>query len=126
MSYGFKDGKNAVQVYDVSEFSGAVNLVVDPKLALKQNQHGTAQITIPANGWTEIQGGQVVNVDTQSVSCSIVTASNTVFVSAAPASADEYGLCGILCIGQGNGSLTFKYKFAPTNDLTVNVVTLGV
>lgn len=61
----------------------------------------------------------------QTVSVTGVTASNIVFVSPAPASATEYGQCGIICTAQSTNSLTFSCQTVPTNDLTVNVLILG-
>ena len=58
----------------------------------------------------------------QTVNVTGVTANNIVFVSPAPASATEYGQCGIVCTAQGSGTLTFECDSVPTNDLTVNVV----
>lgn len=63
--------------------------------------------------------------NTQSVTVNGVTASNTVIVSPAPASAVEYAACGILCTTQGTDSLTFSCQTTPTNNLTVNVVILN-
>ena len=63
------------------------------------------------------------NKYTQTVNVSVVTASNVVFVSPAPASADEYASCGVICISQGAGTLTFQADSVPASDITVNVVT---
>ena len=63
--------------------------------------------------------------NTQSVTVNGVTASNTVIVSPAPASAVEYAACGILCTTQGTNSLTFTCVSVPANALTVNVVILN-
>lgn len=61
----------------------------------------------------------------QTVTVSGVTATNTVIVSPAPASAVEYASCEILCTTQGTDSLTFSCQTTPTNNLTVNVVILS-
>lgn len=63
--------------------------------------------------------------NTQTVTVNGVTASNTVIVSPAPASAVEYAACGILCTTQGTDSLTFTCIAVPANALTVNVVILN-
>lgn len=63
--------------------------------------------------------------NTQTVTVTGVTASNTVIVSPAPASAVEYAACGILCTTQGTDSLTFTCTAVPANALTVNVVILN-
>lgn len=125
MTYGFRAGKNKQPVFGTDEFAAEVESVMAPQIAAKQDQHKTMSIVLPADGWTKISGGAVVDSDTQTVACQIVTASNTVFISPAPSSAEEYGLSGIICVSQSAGSLTFKYKFKPLADLTVHVVTLG-
>lgn len=125
MTYGFKAGKNKQTVFGTDEFAAEVESVMAPKMAAKQDQHKTMSIVLPADGWTKISGGAVVDSDTQTVACQIVTVNNTVFVSPAPSSADEYGLSGIICVSQSAGSLTFKYKFKPLADLTVHIATLG-
>ena len=63
--------------------------------------------------------------NTQTVTVTGVTATNTVFVSPAPASASDYASAGIICTAQGTDSLTFVCQTTPTNNLTVNVVILG-
>lgn len=60
--------------------------------------------------------------NTQTVNVTEVTATNTVFVSPAPASAADYASAGIICTAQGNGTLTFTCTTVPTNAITVNVV----
>ena len=62
--------------------------------------------------------------NTQTVNVTGVTATNTVFVSPAPASAADYASAGIVCTAQGAGTLTFTCATVPSNDITVNVVCL--
>ena len=62
--------------------------------------------------------------NTQTVNVTGVTATNTVFVSPAPASAADYASAGIICTAQGAGTLTFTCTTTPTNAITVNVVCL--
>lgn len=124
MTYGFKAGKNIQQVYGTDEFASEVSDVMAPQMELKQDKHQRLSVTIPADGWTTISGGSVVDSDTQTVACSIATADNTLIVSAAPASAQAYGLSGIICISQSAGALTFQYQFKPVDDLVVNVIAL--
>lgn len=59
---------------------------------------------------------------TQTVTVSGVTATNTVFVSPAPASAADYASAGIICTAQGTDSLTFTCTTTPTSAITANVV----
>lgn len=63
--------------------------------------------------------------NTQTVTVTGVTATNTVFVSPAPASASDYASAGIICTAQGTDSLTFTCTTVPTNAITVNVVIMG-
>ena len=78
---------------------------------------GTSSIsvTLPAADWSG---------SAQTVTATGVTASNTVIVGAAPASASEYNTCGVICTAQGADSLSFSCSTTPTNDLTVNVILL--
>ena len=62
--------------------------------------------------------------NTQTVNVTGVTATNTVFVSPAPASATDYASAGIVCTAQGNGTLSFSCTTVPSNAITVNVVCL--
>ncbi len=63
--------------------------------------------------------------NTQTVTVTGMTATNTVFVSPAPASATDYAAAGIVCTSQGTDSLTFTCTTVPTNAITVNVVIMG-
>lgn len=63
--------------------------------------------------------------NTQTVTVTGVSATNTVFVSPAPASASDYASAGIICTAQGTDSLTFSCTTVPTNAITVNVVIMG-
>lgn len=76
---------------------------------------GTSSIsvTLPAADWVN---------DEQTVTATGVTASNTVIVGAAPASASEYNTSGVICTAQGADSLTFSCSTTPSNDLTVTVL----
>ena len=119
--YGFGLGKNKNRVYSVEEFPDEVNAVVDPKLALKQNQHGHTTGTLLSSGWTATTGGY-----TQTINVTGVTVSNTIIISPAPVSLEEYGSSGIYATAQGAGTVTFFARSIPANALTVNVVVLGV
>ena len=60
--------------------------------------------------------------NTQTVTVTGVTATNTVFVSPAPSSAADYAAAGIVCTAQAADSLTFTCTTVPANAITVNVV----
>lgn len=63
--------------------------------------------------------------NTQTITVTGVTATNTVFVAPAPASAADYAAAGILCTAQAANSLTFTCTTVPTNAITLSVVILG-
>lgn len=75
----------------------------------------TATASLPASGWSNNQ---------QTVSVSGVTSTNTVIVTAAPASYARYNECAVRCSAQGNGTLTFACTDKPTSNLTANVLIL--
>lgn len=60
--------------------------------------------------------------NTQTISVTGVTATNTVIVGPTPVSAEDYATSGVLCTNQGAGTLTFTCQSTPANDLTVNIV----
>lgn len=73
-------------------------------------------ITLTTAGWSS---------NTQVVSVSEVTASNTVVVSAANTSRDAYSAAEVVCTAQTAGKLTFTCTTAPTVALTVNLVIIN-
>lgn len=70
-------------------------------------------VTLAAANWSS---------STQTVTATGVTASNTVVVSPASASASDYASAEILCTAQASDSLTFTCVTTPSNDITVNVL----
>lgn len=114
---GFDEGKNKEQVYKTDEVIPAVHTEFDPLLAAKQDKHNKVTATLLAASWSN---------KSQTIGVTGVTADNTVLVSADSTSIEEYGLSGIICTAQGAGTLTFTCKFTPTNNLSINVVILGV
>lgn len=109
MSYGFGDGKNKANVYTTDES--------DLALAAKQDKHSTQVIELLVADWSNNE--QTINVTG-------VTESNTVLVSPAPESVSDYGNFGIICTAQGTGTLTFTCGITPLNNISVNVIILGV
>lgn len=71
--------------------------------------------TLAANGWDN---------KLQTVDVPGVTSSNTVILSPAPDSIDDYLGAGIVCTLQLNGSLTFKCDTVPSEDITINIAIL--
>lgn len=63
--------------------------------------------------------------NSQTVSATGVTASNTVIVSPAPANISTYADCGVYCSAQGSGTLTFKCDTVPSGSITVNVLIMS-
>ena len=61
----------------------------------------------------------------QTVSATGVTASNTVIVSPAPSSLNDYASNSVYCESQGSWTLTFKCNTVPSGDISVNVLILS-
>ena len=93
------------------------NLGITPANIGAQTKHTTSTASLTVSGWSS---------NSQTVSASGVTASNTVFVAPAPASQDAYGKAGVKCTAQASGTLTFTCSKTPEEALTVNIVVLGV
>lgn len=58
----------------------------------------------------------------QTINVAGVSTTNTIVVSPIPAHLDIYGQCGIACMTQQAGSLTFKCEEIPTEDISVNIL----
>ena len=80
------------------------------------DKKSTISVTLTAIGWSS---------NSQTVSATGVTASNTVIVSPAPSSIADYTAWWVYCSAQGTDSLTFTCDTDPSNDITVNVVILS-
>lgn len=83
-----------------------------------QAKHSTTTVTLAAASWSSNQQ--------TGVSATGVTATNTVFVAPDPTDYADYTDAAIRCTGQGAGTLDFACDTEPENDVTVNVVILGV
>ena len=83
-----------------------------------QAQHSAITVTLAAADWSSNQQ--------TGVTATGVTASNTVFVAPDPTDYADYTDAAIRCTGQGSGTLDFACDIEPENDITVNVVILGV
>ena len=82
-------------------------------IALTSDTFTTTTATLTTSGWSS---------NSQTVTVSGVTASNTVVVSPAPASYAEYSVCGVYCSAQAANSLTFTCSETPAAALTVNIM----
>lgn len=71
----------------------------------------TGSVTLSSAGWSN---------NSQTVSAPGVTAENTVIVAPVYASQWTYNLSGVGAASQGNGTLTFNARSAPSTNLTVN------
>lgn len=74
------------------------------------------QVTLPTNGWSS---------NSQTVNVTGVTTESNVIVAPAPASAETYGDCGVICSAKGSGTLTFTCTETPGEALTVNVLIIA-
>lgn len=85
---------------------------------------------LKANGnWANIANSLTVTLTTgkwtnssQTVSAPGVTANSIVIVAPIPDNQDAYSNCGIKCVSQSKGFLTFSYAKTPDSDIAVNVV----
>lgn len=85
--------------------------------AVKTAQPVAHLVTLTASGWNS-------SAKTQTVSCADVVADETaqqILPMPAAASMSAYNDAGILCTGQGAGTLTFTADTVPTTDLQVYV-----
>lgn len=78
-------------------------------------KHLIRTMTLPVRGWNDANE-QTVTVD------GVLADKNkcTVFVGADWDSTHEALDCGVECIGQGDGTLTFQCTYIPSEDLTMN------
>lgn len=76
----------------------------------------TITVTLTSAWWSS---------NSQTVSVTGVTASNTVIVSPAPSDIGDYADCGVYCSAQGSGTLTFGCDKAPDGDIVVNVLIMS-
>ena len=109
---GLKDSGNVQQNY---KLLGQDGLIPKERLANAATSPSTMP-TLAVADWSS---------NTQTVNVTGVTATNTVFVSPAPASAADFAAAGIVCTAQGSGTLTFTCDTVPSNAITVNVVIFG-
>lgn len=79
-------------------------------------KHTTATASLTVAGWSS---------NSQAVTVSGVTASNTVIVSPAPASVAAWAAAGVYCSAQAANKLTFACSTTPTAALTANVVIMN-
>lgn len=81
-----------------------------------QEQHSSLSITIAVSDWNN-------NTCTKTVSG--VTANNTVIISPAVSSIEDYGEAQVRGIAQAANQITFACEDTPSDDLTVNIAVLG-
>jgi hypothetical protein len=76
----------------------------------------TATISIATSKWSSNEA---------TISCPIVTTSNTLIVAPAPSSYGTWGDCKIRATAQAAGTITFTCDEVPTAEVSVNIVALG-
>ena len=77
----------------------------------------SVSVSLPVASWSS---------NSQTVTVSGVTTTNTVVVSPAPTSFADYSTSIVHCTAQGNNSLTFTCSEVPASALTVNVLILNL
>lgn len=113
----FLDG-SGLTLYDQNIKDYIDNIIendIAPEIDSKASM-STVTVTIASGDWSN-------NSCTKNATG--VTASNTVIVSAAPASISIAANAGFYCSGQGSGTLTFSCTTTPSSTITVNVVILN-
>ena len=83
----------------------------------KQDKHNRQTVTLSVSSWSN---------NSQTVTCSGVTADNTIIVAPAPESIESYGKAEVKCMSQSLNSLTFTCSKTPETTLNINVLILGV
>ena len=76
----------------------------------------TITVTLTSAWWS---------LNSQTVTATWVTASNTVIVSPDPSDYSDYTDAEIYCSAQGTNSLTFVCGTTPSNDIDVNVIIIS-
>ena len=105
-------GTNIKTINNVS-LLGSGNITTADLGAVTQS---TQTATLASTDWSS---------HSQTVTVTGVTATNTVIVAPAAASASDYAAAEILCTAQGTNSLTFTCVTDPTNNISVNIVILS-
>lgn len=85
-------------------------------LNTKQATLRTATVVLTTGGWSGL---------TQTVSCSVVTANNIVWVAPSD-NIQAYGEAGVYASAQGTGTITFKCSETPTVAFTVAIVSADI
>jgi len=102
-------------LYEVTEII-SINETFDSNKAIQVTLNDLrpkyTQITLTAANWSDNE--QTVNV-------SGITENSNVFVSIAPLSISEGVNCGVYCLSQATGSLTFSCETVPQTDIEVNL-----
>lgn len=107
--------------YSVKRLTEAADEVITNKITeweeAKQDQHLTRTITLAAADWVD---------NSQTVTVEGVTADNTVILAAALSTRIEYAEANIKGTAQAENALTFTCDTAPTADIIIDIVILGV
>lgn len=87
---------------------------------------GSGDITISAGGtptaYTVVLTVAGWSNNSQTVTATGVTSSNSIIVTPAPTSIDNYANANVICTTQGTNSLTFTCENVPDESITVNIL----
>ena len=117
---GYTLGAACAASTTTSVTSGGTDLVTSGGVySWGQAKHSVTTVTLATTVWNSS------TLTSSAISVTGVTASNTVVVSPAPSSFEDYGAAGIYCSAQAAGTLTFKCTTVPTSSISVNVLILN-
>lgn len=117
ITLGQNTSYNVVANNSLTSASGSGNTGVIQDNGTNNIINTSGQITLPSSGWSG---------NTQTVSATGVTATNTVTIGPAPSSMNAAMQAGVYCSAQGQGTLTFTCSSIPSSSLTYNYTTQGV
>lgn len=115
---------NSSGTWTVTVRDAAAKIVAGTWLASAYN-NGVNTISLNTPSLTVTLASTDWSNNSQEVTATGVTASNTVIVSPAPSSINDYTTNKVYCSWQASNKLTFTCNTAPSNNITVNVAILN-
>lgn len=121
-----------VSQHSGSEIESVLDLFVNKGLGniqgvIKRNSNGSFEAVSGATSSSELTVSLVVanwSNNTQTVTATGVTTTNSVVIAPTTASKEDYLRAGIYCSSQGTNSLTFTCDTVPSNTVSVSVLVM--